>query len=220
MLHSGKHPLYHENAMSVQTQPASEDATTANSRTMFTAMCGIALIAGLVVAGLGHEEFFEDAAANLLLILDFPPGYALAILALPTMRSHHSVVVTSSSAPEYWNDLSDMGAQIVIAGDYSAAVLAEALRHAAMGARYQLTPTLTTALTPIQRRALHLLAYGFSNQQIAEQTNMKEQSVKNLLTETYHKLGIADRNAAQNYYWGIWPAGAADESPDEPESEK
>ena len=49
---------------------------------------------------------------------------------------------------------------------------------------------------------------------------MKEQSIKNLLTETYHKLGIADRNAAQNYYWGIWPAGALGESLDEPDSEK
>ena len=148
--------------MSVQKQPASDDSATASSRTMFAAMCGITMIAGLVIVGLGHEGFFEDAAANLLLILDFPPGYALAILALPTIRSQRSVVVTSSSAPEYWNDLSDLGARIVIHGDYSTAVLAESLRHAAMGARYHLTPTLTSVLTPIQRRVLHLLTNGAS----------------------------------------------------------
>ena len=206
--------------MSVQTQSASDDVSTANSRTMFAVMCGIALVAGLVVAGLRSEAFFEDAAANLLLILDFPPGCALAILTLPTLRARPSVVVTSSSAPEYWNDLSDIGARIVIAGDYSTAVLVEAMHHAAIGACYQLTPTQATLLTPIQRRVLHLLAYGFSNQQIAKQTNMKEQSIKNLLTETYHKLGITDRNAAQNYYWGIWSAGASGEPPDELGSEK
>ncbi len=206
--------------MSVQTELVSDDVSTATLRTMFAVMCGITLVAALVVAGLGAEEFFEDAAANLLLILDFPPGYALAMLTLPTLNSRPIVVVTSSTAPEYWNDLADLGAKIVINGDYSTAVLAEALRHAAIGARYQLTPMQTTLLTPIQRRALHLVAYGFSNQQIAERINMKEQSVKNLLSETYHKLGIADRNAAQNYYWGIWPAGALGEIPYQPASEK
>ena len=49
---------------------------------------------------------------------------------------------------------------------------------------------------------------------------MKEQSIKNLFTETYHKLGIADRNAAQNYYWGIWPTCTPSEPLDEPDLEK
>src|SRR5262249_4501261 len=39
-------------------------------------------------------------------------------------------------------------------------------------------------------------------------------------TEIYHRLGVADRSAAQNYYWGIWPTVARLGSLDEPVSQE
>ena len=149
------------------------------------------------------------------MLIDAPLGVAMAMLAGSAIRARHIVVSTANRYPEYWHNLSDMGAQIVIADEQAPYPLEDILRHAGMGARYRVTPDDSTRLTPAQRRALHLLACGLSNQQIAARLRMREQSVKNMLTEIYQKLDIADRHAAQNYYWGIWTKGLVRESPDE-----
>jgi DNA-binding NarL/FixJ family response regulator len=191
-------------------RPRSQAAITAHQQAdaiSLAVVCGITFMTSLIIASLEQQGFCEDSAATLLLILDVPSGFAVSALADITTVMHQIVVMTGNLAPEYWDQLTELGAEIVIAGDLSRDGLNYALRHAAMGARYRLTPDTPTLLTTTQRRALHLLACGHSNQQIAVRINMKEQSIKNLMTEIFRKLGVADRNAAQNYYWGIWPAG-------------
>ena len=51
-------------------------------------------------------------------------------------------------------------------------------------------------LAPREIDVLELLAAGHSNRQIAEQLYLSEQTVKNLLTSVYQKLGVANRTEA------------------------
>jgi len=183
-------------------------------------LCGIPLLAQLLGATLEQSGICLDLNAAIVLLIDAPLGFAMAMLAESAIRARHTVVSTANRCPEYWLNLSDMGAQIVLTDEAANYPLEDVLGHAGMGARYMVTPHEATPLTPTQRRALHLLACGYSNQEIAERTTMKEQSVKNMLTEIYHRLGVADRSAAQNYYWGIWPAVARLGSLDEPVSQE
>jgi DNA-binding CsgD family transcriptional regulator len=93
---------------------------------------------------------------------------------------------------------------VLIVGDGFGVDMAAALVMAAKGARYRVTPDMPVILTPAEQRMLRLLAYGQSNQQIAEQIPMQPQTVKNTLTMIYKKLGVRSRTQAVLYYWSIW----------------
>ena len=202
--------------MATSRQSAANDALRLTCHPLTVAvLCGIPLLAQMLAASLEQSGLCVDLSATIVLLLDAPLGFAMAMLAGSALRTRHIVVTTANRCPEYWHNLSDMGAQIVIADEHAPYPLEDILRHAGMGVCYRVTTEDSTLLTPAQRRALHLLACGLSNQQIAARTRMKEQSVKNMLTEIYQKLQVADRHAAQNYYWGIWTTGLACVFPDE-----
>lgn len=173
--------------------------------THVSVMCGCAAIAGLLATQLEACGFVVVPATALGLILDMPTGFAFATLLAATVPARPTVVVTGNTCPEYWDNLVEAGAQILIADGDADYPIAQALMHAIAGARYRATAERATVLTPTERRVLHMLACGCASQQIAEQLRLGRQTVRNMLTAIYHKLGVADRQAAQNYYWGVWP---------------
>jgi DNA-binding NarL/FixJ family response regulator len=169
-------------------------------------LCGIPLLAHMLAASLEQNGLSVDLNAAVVLLIDAPLGFAIAMLGDYAIRARHTIVTTANRCPEYWHNLSDMGAQIVLADENTSYPLEEVLRHAALGARYCVTPHDATVLTATERQVLHLLACGCSSQQIAKKLSKSDQSIRNMLTPIYRKLGVADRSEAQNYYWGIWPA--------------
>src|SRR6266545_1539515 len=193
--------------MSSTRQLPSDHAPLLNYRPVAVAvLCGIPLLAQMLAASLEQNGLCVDLKAAVVLLIDAPLGFAMAMLGDYAIRTRHTVVTTANRCPEYWHNLSDMGAQIVIADENANYPLEDVLHHAALGARYRVTPHDATALTATERQALHLLACGCSSQQIAKKLSKSGQSIRNMLTPLYRKLGVADRNEAQNYYWGIWPA--------------
>ena len=145
-----------------------------------------------------------DPAAPITILLDTPHGFAPHILGTLGTSRRSLIIGTWSYCPEYWEDLWDLHPNVLIAGNGLDLDMTAAVQRVAQGERYRMTPDGTTLLTPAERRMLRLLAYGQSNQQVAEQMIMKHQTVKNVMATIYKKLGIKNRTEAALYYWGIW----------------
>lgn len=189
--------------MSSTTTPTNIPPTERGPATGFALHCGVPAIAETLVAQLQTRGLRYDPQAPVAVVLDLPRGYALHSLEQGAFLQR-LVVVTWSLCPAYWEDLWDLGPMALVVGDGVALDLNEALACAARGERYRLTPGGGTALTPVERRALRLLAEGRSNEQIAEQLHLQVQSVKNTLRSVYGKLGVRNRGDALLYYWDIW----------------
>lgn len=181
------------------------NADSVGSGTHVSVMCGCGAITGLVATQLEACGFVVVPDAQLRLIIDMPTGFAFATLLDGTGAARPTVVVTGNTCPEYCENLVAAGAQILIADRDANYPIAQALVHAIAGARYRAAAECPTVLTLTEQRVLHLLACGCASQQIAEQLRLGRQTVRNMLTAIYHKLDVADRQAAQNYYWGVWP---------------
>jgi DNA-binding NarL/FixJ family response regulator len=69
-------------------------------------------------------------------------------------------------------------------------------RRMALGAQDLRNMNPMPSLAPRELSVLELLAEGKSNRQIAERLYLSEQTVKNLLTSVYHKLGAQNRTEA------------------------
>lgn len=172
----------------------------------FALCCGIASVTEAVRTQLAARGLAYDPAAPLVLVLDTPRGYAMA--SLEALEPHRrAVVVTWSFCPEYLDDLWAARPWVLLVGDGLMLDLAEALETAARGERRRIPGTPPSALTPMERRVLRLLARGLSNEQIAEQLQIQVQTVKNAATALYAKIGVPNRSAALLYYWGIWLSG-------------
>jgi DNA-binding NarL/FixJ family response regulator len=68
------------------------------------------------------------------------------------------------------------------------------VRHALLADRRPTNP-----LTPRELEVLQLAADGFRNREIAERLGLSEQTVKNHLSSTLHKLGVPNRRDAVLY---------------------
>ena len=68
------------------------------------------------------------------------------------------------------------------------------VRDAILADRRPLNP-----LTPRELEVLQLVADGLRNREIAEGLGLSEQTIKNHLTSTLHKLGVPSRGAAVEY---------------------
>ena len=167
-----------------------------------TIRCGIPALEPPLARHLEAAGLRPDAAASTLLLIDIPSGFALRTLESPG-RTYPSVLVeTENTSPEYWEDLWSLQPAGLIAGIRFDQVLVEAIARVARGERYRATPDAASPLTAAERTILHYLARGWTNRRIAHHLHQKEQSVRNLLTTVYAKLGLANRVEAALYYWG------------------
>lgn len=182
----------------------------------FTILCAVQPIALTLISLLVRQGFRHDPAASLVILLDVPRGFALRSLETSNTTTHQFVVVTWSFCPEYWEDLWDQRPNILLVGDGLNLDLAIVMAWARQGSRYRLTPGKSTTLSPTERRILHLVASGHTNEAIATQLSLHLQTVKNTLTTIYHKLGLHNRSEALMYYWDIW-RGDTDSSTSEDE---
>jgi len=167
-------------------------------------VCGLPTVIASAAAFLHQQGFEVDPTAPLCIMLDIPRGFALYSLESSQRVEHQIIVVTWSFCPEYNEDLWDMGVGGLIIGDGMTLEIAAAIARVRHGARYRMTPGMTTRLTQLERRVLRLLARGYPNQQIAHEINMQVQTVKNTLAAVYRKLGLKNRSEALLYYWGVW----------------
>lgn len=65
--------------------------------------------------------------------------------------------------------------------------------------------TVRASLTPAEADTLRLVAVGLGNKQIARQLGYSEQTIKNRLSDVYHRLGLANRTEAAlwAYFQGL-----------------
>ncbi len=173
---------------------------------------GITLQSGnLLLAQALQRALSVDRAAlqgSVTVILDAPWGAAGPILE---DLDGYSVVITDNPCGEYWYDLGDMGATVLIAGDPAATDLAlveNAILHASRGERRRITPDYQTPLTPAERQTLKHCAYAMTNKEIADIMGVKESTIKNRLVQIFAKLELSNRSQAIRYYWGAYPVGA------------
>ena len=110
--------------------------------------------------------------------------------------------MTWSLCPEYWDDLWDKQPAVLLVGENPD--LTTAITRVVVGTYYRDTPNRTTLLTATERRILRFLAYGLSNQEIADKLSVQCQSVRNSLATIYEKLNLTSRSEALLYYWGIY----------------
>jgi DNA-binding NarL/FixJ family response regulator len=168
----------------------------------------------ITVDRLRERGVVVDSDAAVVVLLDIPRGYALHVLEHPALGRSY-IAVTDSPCVEYWEDLWELGPAGLLACAHLQ--LLAALRAVAEGQRYRMTPQVQTQLTPAQRRALRLLARGYSNQQIAQRLTMQRQTVKNTVAAIYDQLGLSNRNEAVLYYWGILQVTAQPNPADTPD---
>lgn len=153
------------------------------------------------------------------LIVDNPPGFALARLealaaqrlllrrghlAQEELRPHATVVVTYNLCVEHWEDLWELGPDVLLVGPADGAEIAVALEHAAQGKIYRVTPRRESVLSRTERLVLHWVARGLCDKQIATLISLHDKTVANRLCEIYSKLNLENRTQAALYYWGLW----------------
>jgi DNA-binding NarL/FixJ family response regulator len=166
-------------------------------------------VVDVTVRVLRERGLVVDDAAELVVLLDMPRGFALATLeGSPPPRRY--LVVTDSPCAEYWEDLWELQPAGLLACAHLR--LIDALHEVARGEGPRITPGPPTTLTPGQRRIFRLLARGYANREIAGQLIMQPQTVKNTVAAIYDQLGLANRNQAMLHYWGIDRLFAAPDS--------
>lgn len=181
----------------VLTPPKALLAQTAS----FIVLSGLPALATSVSHMLTAAGFHREVAPSIVVLLDTPHGFALEHLQHLTQPHARTIVMTSNMCPEYWEDLWDCQIEGLLVG--LERDLTPALLQVAAGQRYRNTPPYQSSLTVAERRLLHLLGHGQSNQQIADHLCVQCQTVRNMLATIYQKLCVKNRGEALLYYWGI-----------------
>ena len=159
--------------------------------------CGMALIEEQLAdvcpaSSHGHEE-----GRTVAVLIDVPVGWVLR--QCEQFSEGPFVVVTANPCPEYVIDLYDAGALKVI-GD----VPLEDIQKEAMAEGDYGIDKPRSALAPIERYTLRLIAEAYTNAEIAAARGVSEQVVKNTIRSIYQKLDIKSRTGAAHYYLGQW----------------
>lgn len=184
---------------------------------LFLAQNRITLQSGnLLLAQALQKALSVDRGAlqdDVTVVLDAPWGAAAHILDELTLEDPggYSVVITDNPCGEYWYDLYDLGATVLIAGAPTVidlALVEDAISHATKGRRRRITPDYQTPLTPAERETLRYCAYAMTNKEIADVMGVAERTVKNRLVQVFSKLQLDNRSQAIRYYWGAYPVGA------------
>ena len=140
------------------------------------------------------------------LILDTPWGYAFDYYE--DVKETMTVILTDNPCGEYWEDLWGLnpnalifyGGQLI---DYRALTLIElifCLERAEKGERFRSTPYYKSPLTYRERTLLRLAALGGKPKAIAQKLDIAESTVRNILHNTYQKLGLNGQIDAIRYY--------------------
>jgi DNA-binding NarL/FixJ family response regulator len=118
------------------------------------------------------------------------------------------VVLANNMDPEWLADLGEQGADAVLSVSVGTAGLGTLIRHVAAGAVFHplVCPEFEEAVVPKhadltarELEILRLVAAGASNGQVAVELWVTEQTVKFHLSNTYRKLGVANRTEAAHY---------------------
>ncbi len=158
---------------------------------------------------LAEAGFRVDPHAPLKLILDAQRGHAFHVLENIDRTGLRLVVVTWNHVPEYLDDLWEMRPDILLAGrevdEDLAGTLREVLGRVPEGKRHRQTPWGVSPLNRNERLVLRYVASAWSHKAIAGQLGLSEQSVSNVLSHIYDKLGLENRNhvALARYYLGV-----------------
>jgi NarL family two-component system response regulator LiaR len=187
-------------------------------------------------AGDGEQAIHVAAATRpdvLLLDLYMPELDGHGVLAALRDAEHQPTVVVLTSATEDEDLVRAMraGATSYLLKTASAEQVVAAVRDAAAGTA-NLTPALLTRLTqalhrprppdplerlsPRERDVLHLVAQGHSNQQIAHQLAIGEQTVKTHVSSILTKLDLQDRVQAAIFAHRHQAASPRDQKPKPP----
>ncbi len=171
-------------------------------------LCGTTFLAGLAERCLSDLGVEVRAESTRKLVLDSPTGYALATLSAVDATRCRVAVITWNTCPEYLEDVWELGPHVLIEGQALGAldpraVLSEALRRLDGSRRHRHTLGEKTCLTGAERTVLRGLAFGLDNRTVALRAGIKEQTMKNTLTEAYRKTGVHSHGEAVLYYWGL-----------------
>lgn len=117
-----------------------------------------------------------------------------------------SILLTQDMDPEHLETAFQAGAGAVLSRDIHPVALGTLLRELANGRVVQMyrpkRPVEAAAACPLTEReleVLRLVTEGHTNGRIAQQLWVTEQTVKFHLSNTYRKLGVANRTEASHY---------------------
>ena len=132
--------------------------------------------------------------------------YALARLrdATEHMPGAQRLLLTLRMDERWMNDAFDAGAHAVLSKSMHPVSLGTMLREVVRGNvvhRFERRPAalVDCPLTLREKEILGLAAEGYTNQRIARELWVTEQTVKFHLSNTYRKLGVANRTEATRY---------------------
>jgi DNA-binding NarL/FixJ family response regulator len=166
-------------------------------------------VAGFVDGRTSIAGALERVVPDIVLMDDMQePEHALARLReVATVRPDaKSVLLTTRMDDEWLGEAFEAGASAVISKSVHPVALGTLLREIAHGNvvhRYQPpAPAVAEEECPLTTRELEILtlvAEGHTNGHIARQLWVTEQTVKFHLSNTYRKLGVANRTEASRY---------------------
>ena len=166
-------------------------------------------VAGFVDGRVPVTGTLQRIAPDVVLMDDMQePEHALARLreVAAVCPDAKSVLLTTRMDDEWLGDAFEAGASAVISKSVHPVALGTLLREIAQGNvvhRYQpRTPAVAEEECPLTQRELEILtlvAEGHTNGHIARQLWVTEQTVKFHLSNTYRKLGVANRTEASRY---------------------
>lgn len=162
--------------------------------------CGYFALGHEIEAGLANA--FNLGGRQLIILVDAPFGFAMK--ELTKVERSHSIVVTDSPCPEYWEDLWEMGPQVLLVGGTLLAQIQDALEQAARGESFKRTPAAQSQLSISERKILRLCAAGLDTDAIALKLDIKRHTARNYLSQIFEKLSLTSRVEISLYYWGMW----------------
>jgi DNA-binding NarL/FixJ family response regulator len=166
-------------------------------------------VAGFVDGRVPVTSTLERIAPDVVLMDDMQePGHALDRLreVAAVLPEAQSVLLTLRMDDEWLGEAFEAGAHAVISKTVHPVALGTLLREISQGNvvhRHQARPVAAQEhecpLTQRELEILTLVAEGHTNGHIARQLWVTEQTVKFHLSNTYRKLGVANRTEASRY---------------------
>jgi DNA-binding NarL/FixJ family response regulator len=166
-------------------------------------------VGGFIDGRLSVAGALERVSPDVVLLDDMQePEHALARLreVAQVTPAAQPVLLTSRMDDEWLGEAFEAGAQAVISKSVHPVALGTLLREIAHGNvvhRYQVAQAEPRGnecpLTQRELEILALVAEGYTNGRIARELWVTEQTVKFHLSNTYRKLGVANRTEASRY---------------------